>query len=89
MNLVNKYAAMPTNALSQRGVFAYMLEEAGFTDIRVEDYSKHIRPMLRLFCVLAAVPYVFVKLLRLERRFINTVRGGGVTGTCFRNTGGT
>jgi ubiquinone/menaquinone biosynthesis C-methylase UbiE len=75
MHLVNKYAAMPTNARSHKGVFTRMLEDAGFTDVKVEDYSANIRPMLRLFYVLAAVPYFFIKLLRLERWFINTVAG--------------
>ncbi|KAK4157410.1 S-adenosyl-L-methionine-dependent methyltransferase [Chaetomidium leptoderma] len=75
MDLVNKYAAMPTNARSHAGVFARMLEDAGFVDVQVVDYSRNIRPMLRLFYVLAAVPYFFIKLLRLERFFINTVAG--------------
>jgi cyclopropane fatty-acyl-phospholipid synthase-like methyltransferase len=66
MNKVNKDAAMPTNARSHKGVFTRMLEDAGFTDVRVEDYSKNIRPMLWLF---------YVKFLHLERYFINTVAG--------------
>jgi hypothetical protein len=52
-----------------------MLEDAGFTDIKVVDYSDNIRPTLRLFYWLAVVPYFFIKLLRLERWFINTVSG--------------
>lgn len=75
MHMVNKYAAMPTNARSHDGVFKHMLEDAGFTDVKVVDYSANIRPMLRLFYVLAAVPYFFIKLLHLERWFINTVAG--------------
>ncbi|KAJ4298335.1 hypothetical protein N0V88_003361 [Collariella sp. IMI 366227] len=47
----------------------------GFTVVKVEDFSENIRPMLRLFYVLAAVPYFFIKLFRLERFFINTVAG--------------
>ena len=77
MHLVNKYAGMrvPINGPSQQGVFHTMLEEAGFTDITVVDYSANIRPTLRLFYWLAVVPYFFIKLLRLERWFINTVSG--------------
>lgn len=75
MRRVNQYAAMPTNARSHRGVFAAMLEDAGFEDVRVEDLSKNIRPMLRLFFALGAIPYFFVKLFHLERFFINTVAG--------------
>ncbi len=75
MSLVNKYAAMPTNARSNAGVFQRMLEEAGFADVKVEDYSGNIRPMLRLFFWVAAVPYFFVTLFGVERWFINTVAG--------------
>ncbi|EAQ90142.1 hypothetical protein CHGG_06761 [Chaetomium globosum CBS 148.51] len=75
IDLVNKYAAMPTNARSHDGVFKQMLEDAGFVDVEVVDYSANIRPMLRLFYQLAAVPYFFIKLFRLERWFINTVAG--------------
>lgn len=75
MNMVNQYGAVPMNAQSHHGTFKRMLEDAGFTDVKVEDYSKNIRPMLRLFYALAVIPYFFIKLFRLERFFINTVTG--------------
>ena len=75
LNKINEFAAMPTNSASNPGVFQQMLEEAGFTDVVVRDYSENIRPMTRLFCVLAFIPYVMVTLLGLERHFINTVAG--------------
>ncbi|KAK3370845.1 S-adenosyl-L-methionine-dependent methyltransferase [Lasiosphaeria ovina] len=74
-DVVNKFAAMPTNQRSHPGVFKRMLEDAGFGDVVVRDYSPHIRPMLRLFWLLAAVPNFFIRLLRLERFFINTFAG--------------
>ncbi|KAI0387192.1 S-adenosyl-L-methionine-dependent methyltransferase [Hypomontagnella monticulosa] len=74
---VNEYAAMPTNAVSHPGVFKQMLEDAGFEDIVVRDYSENIRPMTRIFYLLAIIPYFFIRLLRLERYFINTVAGVG------------
>ncbi|SPQ19886.1 79c723d4-392d-4f8a-8d46-6b02c3870f4c [Thermothielavioides terrestris] len=77
MQFVNKHAAMPTNARSHPGVYASMLEQAGFVDVKVEDYSVNIRPMLRLFFVMAIVPYFFIRLLGLERFFVNTVAGAG------------
>ncbi len=52
-----------------------MREDAGFTDIGVEDYSANIRPMLRLFYALAVMLYFFIKLFGLERFFIDTVVG--------------
>ncbi|KAK1754062.1 S-adenosyl-L-methionine-dependent methyltransferase [Echria macrotheca] len=75
MRKINKFAAMPTNDLSNPGVFQKMLEEAGFEDVVVRDFSDNIRPMTRLFFVLAIVPYFFVRLFRLEQHFINTVAG--------------
>lgn len=75
MRKINQYAAMPTNDRSHPGVFKGMLEDAGFVDVVVRDYSQNIRPMARLFFILAIVPYFFVRLLRLERYFINTIAG--------------
>ncbi|GAB1318463.1 27-O-demethylrifamycin SV methyltransferase [Madurella fahalii] len=72
---INQYAAMPTNARSQPGVFKRMLEDAGFENVVVRDYSENIKPMTRFFFILAIVPYFLVRLLRLERYFINTVTG--------------
>ncbi|KAK7552072.1 S-adenosyl-L-methionine-dependent methyltransferase [Phyllosticta citricarpa] len=75
MRKINDFAAMPTNALSHPGVFKEMLEEVGFTDVVVRDYSENIKPMTRLFYMLAYVPFLMVTLLRLEKYFINTVAG--------------
>jgi sterol 24-C-methyltransferase len=75
MDKVNNYAAMPTNAISHPGVFKLMLEEAGFTDVVVRDYSENIVPMTRFFFLLAWIPCLFVRLFGLERWFINTVAG--------------
>ena len=75
MRKINQYAAMPTNDRSHPGVFKDMLEDAGFEDVVVRDFSENIRPMARLFYVLAIIPYILVRLLGLERHFINTIAG--------------
>ncbi|KAE8555502.1 hypothetical protein EYB25_000199 [Talaromyces marneffei] len=75
MEKVNTYAAMPTNSRSQPGVFQSMLEEAGFIDVVVRDYSDNIRPMTRLFFIIAYIPFLIISMLGLERYFINTVAG--------------
>lgn len=75
MRTINDFAAMPTNALSHPGVFEEMLHVAGFTDVVVRDYSENIKPMTRLFYVVAYVPWLVVTFLHLERYFINTVAG--------------
>jgi sterol 24-C-methyltransferase len=77
MRQVNEWAAMPMNDISHPGVLRRMLEDAGFVDVEVRDWSEHIRPMTRLFCLIAFFPYLFVRLFGLERYFINTVAGVG------------
>lgn len=72
---VNKYAAMPTNAISHPRVFRQMLEDAGFENIVIHDFSDNIRPMTRVFSLLAIIPYFFIRVLKLERYFVNTVAG--------------
>ncbi|KAL1620290.1 hypothetical protein SLS56_009724 [Neofusicoccum ribis] len=75
MRKINNFAAMPTNALSHPGVFKGMLEDAGFTDVVVRDYSENIKPMTRLFFLIAYIPFLIITFLRLEKYFINTVAG--------------
>lgn len=58
---------------SRPKVFKDMLEEAGFADVVVQDYTDNIRPMTRLFFLFAYIPWLIVSLLGLERYFINTV----------------
>ncbi|GAP90147.1 putative methyltransferase type 11 protein [Rosellinia necatrix] len=75
MDQINNYAAMPTNAISHPGVFKRMLEEAGFEDVIVRDYSKNIIPMTRFFYLIAWIPFLIVRFFGLERWFINTIAG--------------
>ncbi|KAF3352515.1 Putative guanine deaminase [Verticillium dahliae VDG1] len=75
MRRVNELAAMPTYQVARPGYFRGLLEEAGFEDIVERDYSENVRPMLRLFYLLAIVPYLIVRVLRLERYFANTLAG--------------
>lgn len=66
-------AAAKKQQRSRPKVFKDMLEEAGFVDVVVQDYTDNIRPMTRLFFLFAYVPWLIVSLLGLERYFINTV----------------
>jgi ubiquinone/menaquinone biosynthesis C-methylase UbiE len=75
MRKINEFAAMPTNSLSHPGVFQRMLEGAGFTNVTVQDYSDNIKPMTRLFYLIAYIPYLIVTFLGLEKYFINTIAG--------------
>lgn len=72
---INKYAAMPANDRFKQGVLKGMLEDAGFEDVVVRDLSENVLPMLRLFFILAVIPYLIIRLLGLRHRFVNTVTG--------------
>lgn len=76
VDVVVSLSAMPLD-LMRPGHLRKTLEGAGFVDVNVRDYSENVRPMLRLFYCLAIVPYLIVRLLRLEKYFINTVAGAG------------
>jgi sterol 24-C-methyltransferase len=73
IEIINKYASMPSNARFEQGVLESMMAEVGFEDIQVKDLSVNITPMLRLFFILAFLPYLIVKFFGLESFFINTV----------------
>ncbi|KAF7546392.1 hypothetical protein G7Z17_g8467 [Cylindrodendrum hubeiense] len=73
LKLVNEYTAMPTNELSREDYFKDLLVDAGFVDVEVRDYSENIRPQLRLFYSLVVVPWFFIRLLGLEKRFTNMI----------------
>lgn len=60
---INTHAAMPAHERFNQGVLENILEEAGFEDIVVKDLSDNVLPMLRLFYVLAFIPYFIIHLL--------------------------
>ncbi len=75
MQQINKFAAMPANARFDKGVLEKLLADAGFVDVVVNDLSINVTPMLRLFFVLAYIPFLIVRLFGLQAWFINTVAG--------------
>lgn len=75
MKQMSEYGAMPTWDRARHGFFERLLEEAGFVDVRVDDYSLNVRPMVRLFWLLAIVPNFFIQLFGLQKHFINTIGG--------------
>ncbi|KAI0109694.1 S-adenosyl-L-methionine-dependent methyltransferase [Nemania sp. FL0031] len=78
LKIINNYAALPMFTISEPGILKSMLEESGFQDVVVRDYSANIRPMTRFFFLLAIIPYIFIRLFRLERYLINTIAGVGL-----------
>ena len=75
MEIVNRQAAMPANVMFSQGTLQRMLEDQGFRDVSVVDMTENIRPMARLFFLVAYIPYIFICLLGLQEWFINTMAG--------------
>lgn len=73
MLAINEYAAMPANTRFRRGALAALLVEAGFEEVQTRDLSEHVMPMLRLFFVLAYIPYLLIALFGLQPYFVNAV----------------
>lgn len=73
MELVNRQAAMPANVMFSQGTLQRMLEKQGFRDVAVADLTENVRPMARLFFLVAYIPYIFICLLGLQMWFINTM----------------
>ncbi|CAP97113.1 Demethylrebeccamycin-D-glucose O-methyltransferase [Penicillium chrysogenum] len=70
---VNEYASMPANAQFEPDTLVSILEEVGFTDIQTNEISEHVKPLARLFFLIAYIPYLFIRLFGLEQYFINAV----------------
>lgn len=75
VQLINKYASMPGAEGFRTGSIQKLLEDTGFRDIIVKDFSTNITPMLRLFYILSYIPYLIIRLLGLQARFVNTTAG--------------
>ena len=72
---IGEGSAMHSFMKFTHGSFPSRLEKAGFTNVQVEDITERIVPMLRRFNQIAAVPYQLIKLLGLQKRFVNTTSG--------------
>ncbi|KZZ91172.1 hypothetical protein AAL_06913 [Moelleriella libera RCEF 2490] len=75
MKELSEYGSMPTWQRAHRWCYNSLLKEAGFVDLKEHDYSENIRPMLRLFWWLAAIPYYIIVFFHLEKYFVNAIRG--------------
>jgi sterol 24-C-methyltransferase len=73
LETINKYTSMPAN--QRRGFLTDLLRETGFQITKTENLSAYIIPMLRLFFLLAFIPYWFIILFGLQKRFINIIAG--------------
>jgi sterol 24-C-methyltransferase len=73
MAQVNDLSAMPGAQMFDEGVLEKFIQDAGYERIVMEDISSRIVPLAWLFYIVASVPYMFVKLLHLEKVFINAM----------------
>lgn len=75
LSMINVGTGMPTNERSHDGFYKGLLEEAGFVDIESRDISDNILPVVRMFYVVLLVPYLFVRLLGIEKHFVSMLAG--------------
>lgn len=55
------------------GLFPKILKEAGFIEVKVEEITERVMPMLDTFNKVAHIPYLIIKLLKQEKRFVNAM----------------
>lgn len=65
-------SSMPAMGEWTPGVMEAQLKKAGFVDIVFRDYTDNVEPNLRLFFQMAYLPYLFISLFGLQKRFPNT-----------------
>ncbi len=70
-NMIMEGWAMHSLPRFLHGKFPEILEEVGFTDVSVEDITPRMIPMVRNLYLIAYLPYQLIKLLKLQRKFIN------------------
>ncbi len=58
------------------GRFPEILEKVGFQNVTVENITPRIIPMLKRFYQIAFMPYQFIKLFGLQRKFVNATSIG-------------
>lgn len=71
-DMINEGSGMHSLPHFIHNKFPQILKSSGFENIVVKDITPRIVPMLRRFYLIAYVPYIFIKLLGLQRKFINT-----------------
>lgn len=78
MYYVNEVGSMPALNTFSVGVLASSIRKEGFENVKETDLSENARPLLRLFYIVAIIPYFIISLLGLQKHFANTV--GAVVG---------
>lgn len=69
--MVNETSGMFSFPRFTHGIFPKILKEAGFRSISVTEITSNTLPFLKILYRLAFFPYALIKLLRLQKTFIN------------------
>ncbi len=59
----------------RHNLFPKMLRKAGFISVKEQDISRYTEPSFRRLHRLSIIPYFFVRLFGLQKRFINVTTG--------------
>jgi ubiquinone/menaquinone biosynthesis C-methylase UbiE len=68
---INELAAMPSFQQFNHGVQEALMREAGFENVRAQDITLNMLPMVKTFAYIAHVPYKLLSLVGIQRRFVN------------------
>jgi sterol 24-C-methyltransferase len=72
---VNRAAAMPAFQRLEHGVLEQLLSKTGFIDVRTEDITRHMLPMLKVFAVMGWPTYTAARLLGRRTHAVNAMSG--------------
>ena len=72
---INRVAAMPAFDQFSYGTLVNIMGQAGFVDVKSEDISKNIWPMLHAFSLIATVPYQISRLVGKTGKLPNAMSG--------------
>lgn len=76
INQISELGAMPTFRQSGRDFYRELLEEVGFIDVRLYDYSENVKPFLRLLWLLSVALQPFLRLFGLREDYPHVHLGG-------------
>ncbi len=70
---INEVAAMPSFQRFEHGLLEGLVEAAGFSQVKSEDITERMLPMIRAFAVMGAVPYAIGVLTGKRRKVVNAM----------------
>ena len=75
LDMINQESGMHSLPHFLHDKFPSILKSASFENITVSNVTSYIIPMLKIFYLIAYMPYIFIRFLGLQRKFINTTSG--------------